>query len=678
MLDTKTVLKESNDSSIKEDAITEKKVVKDLKKQDDVFEYNLDKSTDINKNLNSIFEKIKEKKILVAAFIIILFLVGIFGAVGFYTYSVGMELKAQALPLKAKGQQVYTLFKAQNLPEAEKTLLEVDQDFQVVKQTYSKLSFYNNIPFAKSYYQDGVHGLTATQAGLDAGKKSIQAITPYADVLGFSGTEFTGGTTEDRLKVILDTLDKISPVLDDIGADLTIVTNELNAIDPNRYPEKMNELPIRENIVMIQNLSSGASNALTEYRPVLEELPRVAGAGGETRKYIILFQNDNELRPTGGFLTAYAVINITDGKVEARQSDDIYELDQKFRKSIPIPEELGRYLTTEKYWNLRDMNISPDFKVSMDTFYENYQTVPGEPDEIDGIIAVDTHFLTNLMKVLGPVEVPGYGTFSAENDPRCDCPQIIYVLSEIITKPTPYLREDRKGILGPLMRSLLTKAYGAPKQDWPELFQTGFESIQNKHAQFYFFDEETQNAAELAAVAGRMTPPKNGEDFLGIINANLGGAKSNLFISYDVKQTIAEVPVDGMITKTVEITYKNTHKADNCNLEAGQLCLNSTLRDWTRLYVPQGSELIEAQGFLEEARTYDENGFTVIDGFFTLEPLGSAKLSLTYKVPYDNQDDYVIKLWKQGGIESFESLMDVTGGQEIIEVKKDTTYTTFF
>lgn len=657
----------------------------------DSFEYGMDEtspesvedsSVNISPEKTNKFKQfisgLKQKPALVVVLGIFLLLTLFTTIAGVYTYSVVKELQAQALPLKDKVRTTYDLFKAQNLPEAEKTLNEIDTEFQAVKQTYSKLGFYSYIPIAKNYYADGLHGLNAAQAGLSAGKRSIAAITPYADVLGFSGVEFTGGTTEDRLKVILETLDKVAPILDEISVDLETVKTELAAINPQRYPETVKDIPVRQYVVTAQELSAGAANALVEYRPVIEKLPRVAGAGGETQKYLILFQNDNELRPTGGFLTAYAVINITDGKVEARQSDDIYELDKKFTKKIAIPEELGRYLTTEKYWNLRDMNISPDFKVSMDTFYENYQTVPGEPEKITGIIAVDTHFLTNLMNVLGPVEVPGYGTFSAQNDPRCDCPQIIYVLSEIITRPTPYLREDRKGILGPLMRALLTKAYAAEKQTWPELFKTGFESIQNKHAQFYFFDEETQKAAELAAVAGRMNPPENGEDFLGIINANLAGAKSNLFVTYEVKQVIAEAPVDGMLTKTVEITYKNTHKADNCNLEAGLLCLNSTLKDWTRIYVPQGSELVAAQGFLEEAKVYDENGFTVIDGFFTLEPLGSAKLSFTYKVPYENTADYKVNIWKQGGIESFQSLMDVTGGQEIIEVKKDTAYETFF
>lgn len=650
--------------------------------QDPVDSFNYGTPTEVEtageQTPETIVQKLKRKPVLLALLGTGIFLLLLTTIIGVYTFTVVRQLQAQVTPLRDKAQTVYALFKAQNLPEAEKKLIELETEFQSVKGTYQKLGFYSKIPIANKYYADGLHGFNAAEAGLRAGKKSVAAITPYADVLGFAGAEFTGGTTEDRLKVILSTLEKVSPILDDISMELNTVKSELGSINPNRYPESLRGTPVREYILTAQTLSAGAADGLAEYRPVIEQLPKVAGAGGIRKRYLILFQNDNELRPTGGFLTAYAVINVTDGKVEAEKSDDIYELDKKFKKRIPIPEELGRYLTTEKYFNLRDMNISPDFKVAMDLFFENYKTVDGEPQDIDGIISVDTHFLTNLMNVLGPVEVPGYGTFTAETDPRCDCPQIIYVLSEIITRPVNYVKEDRKGILGPLMRSLLTKAYTAPKQTWPALFQTGFTSIQNRHAQFYFLDAEAQKTAELAQVAGRMTPPENGKDFLGIVNSNLAGAKSNLFVTYDVKQVVASAPVDGMIEKTVVITYKNSRKADNCNLEAGQLCLNSTLKDWTRLYVPQGSELISAEGFLEEAKTYDENGFTVIDGFFTLEPLGSAKLTFTYKVPYENMNDYEVTIWKQGGIEMIPNVMDITGGQEAIEVRKDTNYKTFF
>ncbi len=598
-------------------------------------------------------------------------------SLSFYSFKVLTNLKAQASEAEKTAQAAYANFKNQNLPAAEIELNKLSQQETRIKDTYQRLKIYKFIPVAKNYYLDGEHAFNAAESGLRASLKTVEAITPYADVLGFAGEgTFTGGTAEDRLKLILETIDKISPILDDITAELKTVQTELAQIDPSRYPEKIKNQPIRSYIVTAQNSGQTAIDSITQYRPILEQLPEIMGAKGERKKYLILFQNDNELRPTGGFLTAYATIFIEDGKVLPEKSDDIYELDKKFYKRIPIPEELGKYLTTEKYWHLRDMNISPDFKVSMKQFLEYYLEIPGEPDDIDGVITVDTQFLTKLLDVLGPVEVPGYGVFSAENDSRCDCPQVVYALSEIITRPTPYLRDDRKGILGPMMRAILTKSYGAPKQQWPQLFQIGVSSMEERHLQIYFMDEKAQLAAEAINAAGTMTQAKNA-DFLAIVNANLGGAKSNLFTQYEVSQLVS-APENGQITKEVEITYRNIRKADNCNLEAGLLCLNSTLRDWTRLYLPSGSKLISAQGFTEDAKEYEENGFHVIDGFFILEPLGQAKLKLTYTVPYQDTETYRVKLWKQGGIDPIPTIMDVTGGQEKILVNKDTLYETPF
>lgn len=617
-------------------------------------------------------------RVTAVVFVLLMLVAGAVGAVGYYTYTVALELKTQVDEAEQIGRAAYTNFKTQNLPASQEEIKKLQTKLADIRTTYDKLSFYSSVPIASTYYQDGVHGLNAAEAGLNAGVKAVDAVVPYADLLGFSGEgTFEGGSAENRIKLILETLKQITPIMDEVQADLTIVSNELDQIDPSRYPEEFRGIQVQSQLAEAKTVLSQATELLTNYRPILEKLPEIAGAAGERKKYLILFQNDNELRATGGFLTAYAVVFIEDGVITPEKSDDIYEVDQKFRQRIEIPEQLGRYLTTESYWNLRDMNINPDFKESMDTFYEYYSEIPGEPSDIDGIIAVDTHVLTELVDIVGPVEIPGYGTFTAEDDARCDCPQIIYILSEIITRPTPYLREDRKGILAPLMQGTLAKLYSSPRTYMADLFDMGLRSVNGRHIQVYFFDEDHQQAAEAINAAGRMTPPEEGTDFLAIVNSNLGGAKSNLFIDYGVVQEVL-APEAGMIEKTVEVTYKNNRAGDNCNLEAGLLCLNSTNRDWTRMYVPLGSELVDAQGFNEDAQVYEENGLTVIEGFFILEPNSQAKVRVTYKVPYSDQDEYRVQLWKQGGVNPFPTIMNVTGGEEEVLVDRDVLYKTPF
>jgi len=620
----------------------------------------------------SFWPKKKSRRILLILLLIVALFLGMIGVLATHTLSVSREMITVGNELKWNAQSAYDNFKAQNLPEAEINIVKAKENLDKLNQSYNKLGIYQKIPVFNKYYQDGIYGLAAANHGLEAAVVSVKAITPYADILGFEGEgTFAGGTTEDRIGVMLQTLEKITPELDQIEEQLTLVNDNLSKIDASRYPEKVKDVEIRNLLLTSQESVDQAISIFSQFRPVIEQLPRIAGSQGEKMKYLVLFQNNNELRPTGGFLTAYSIVTIENGKITPEKSDDIYELDQKFSGRIEIPESLGRYLTTEKYWHLRDMNISPDFKESMTTFYEHYQTVRGEPNDINGIISVDTQVLTRLLEILGPVEIPGYGTFSAQIDSRCDCPQVVYALSEIITRPTPYLREDRKGILGPMMKSILQKTYDAPKQHWPQLFGLIWETVQGRNLQMYFIDEQTQLAAENANAAGRLIHPAN-SDFLAIVDANLGGAKSNLFTEYEVQHQV-EGPTDGYITNNLEITYKNTRKADNCNLEAGLLCLNAPAPTWNRLYLPAGSEIVNTQGFNQDPNLYEELGFQVIDGFFRLDPLGVAKIRVSYKVPY-SEENYQLKVWKQGGVKPFKMLVDVNGNQSELLINSDQTF----
>ena len=658
-----------------------------------------------NKNkknkLMSTYEKFLPElwqKILFWVLSVLLILVGFVSALGVSLFLTLKTVQADGMNLLVSLQESKYLLSQQNLPELNNKLSEVKDKYQKFSDDYQNLTNWSFLPSVGKYISDGQILLVAGEHGLAAGQELITAVLPYADLLGFAGEgSFEGGTTEDRIKLIIETLGEITPSLEVINTELTTVEVELAKIDPNHYPEKMKDywlfnlatvfkselknyadFPLRQTVKEYLGLADEMITTFRDYRPMIELLPEILGGDGETRKYLVLFQNDNELRPTGGFLTAYAIINVQDGKIVPEKSDDIYELDQKFNKKIEIPEVLGKYLTTEKYWHLRDMNIDPDFKDSMTTFLSYYSTVSGEPEDIDAIVAIDTKVLTDLIDVLGPVEVPGYGTFSTELDGKYHAPQIVIALSEIITKPTAYIRNDRKGVLGPMMSAILSKAYSAPKEQMADLVQAMLADLEGRHIQVYFLDEEIQAAAEKVEIAGRMIAPVGTEtDFLAIVDANLGGAKSNLFINYGVVNE-TEAPENGVLSKKVTITYQNTQAGDNCDLEAGQLCLNATNNDWQRIYLPAGAKLVKAQGYQNTPSVTEENGLTVIDGYFALAPEKTAKIVLEYTIPYTNDSQYNLEVWKQGGVDEIEFLMSVNGGEEEIKVVGDTLYSAEF
>ena len=560
-------------------------------------------------------------------------------------------------------QAISIAFQNQDLDQAGAKIASAKEEMKTARKRFSWLIWSKFIPFFGGYYRDVDHLFQAGLAGLDAGDVLIEAIKPYADVIGFEGGEgMEAQTAEEKVVFIVQTLEKISPQLDDINQHLNIVKDEVMAINPRRYPKKFRGKEIRDQIITLQETVTNLSDSFIQLKPALTILPQLLGEPDE-KHYLLLFQNDAELRPTGGFMTAYAILKVHRGKFTPLVSEDIYTLDARFNKRIPAPEPIEKYLPLVYYWNLRDMNLSPDFKISMDQFGENYLKTSAAI-QVDGIIAIDTTLPVELLKILGPVGVAEWGTFSAEEDPRCNCPQVIYELERLITKPVGEVRTDRKAVLGPLMHSILLNIMGSPRKLWPKFFNVGIKAIREKHLMLYFFDEEGQQAAEAFKAAGRIE--ETDADYLHINDCNFAGAKSNMFIKENVFQEI-EIAGDGSVTKTLTIDYKNPEPASDCNLERGNLCLNGPYRNWFRIYTPQGSELLESTGSETEMEVYEEFGKTVFAGFFgdkhPLRPEGSAKVVLKYKLPFqvDKSKDYKLFIQKQPGTYGYEYVINVNG-----------------
>jgi hypothetical protein len=151
---------------------------------------------------------------------------------------------------------------------------------------------------------------------------------------------------------------------------------------------------------------------------------------------------------------------------------------------------------------------------------------------------------------------------------------------------------------------------------------------------------------------------------------NFAGAKSNLFIDEEI---ISETEFgNGEIKRTVKMTFKNPYEHSDCNLERGGLCLNATLRNWIRFYVPEGSKLVSFKGSQTKTLTYDELGKTVFEGFMTVNPKGSAEVTIEYTLPSSiTEKDYKLLIQKQPGVE--KQTLDVTvDGKKEFEGKFNT------
>lgn len=602
---------------------------------------------------------------LFAFFFFLLAILSWLGIVGYQTYRVGQSAAVHA-------KAAMGAFETRDLALAKTELAATKTDLDQTQANWRGVKPLSYIPLFGLYLRDVDMALNAAHIGTEVGDMIIAAIEPYADIMGFSGTateDLALSTAEDRIIFVAETVEKLAPEMDKISAKLGEMNTFVQSINENRYPRQLAGREVRSQIASLKTAVKSTATSLQDFQPIVKLLPDLLG-NPDPRTYLIMFQNDAELRPTGGFLTAYATMKITKGKIEPGVSEDIYTLDAGFKKKVPAPDPIKKYLPLVYNWNLRDMNLSPDFKVSMDTFTTHMRDSSAEP-EYDALIAIDTQVPVRILEVLGPIGVSGYGgKFSAEIDPRCDCPQVIYELENIITRPTYEIREGRKSILGPLMNSMLANMMGSPKAKWAEFFNIFTESIRQKHLLMYFKDETRQSAAEVLGAAGRISEYDG--DYLHINDTNFAGAKSNMFVENEVQNDVT-IESDGSVTHKLTLTYKNPRAGDNCNLEAGQLCLNGLLRDWIRIYVPQGATLKAGRGFESDMATGEDLGKTVLEGFFTLAPQSVKKLEVEYTVPAGHVDgDYKLLVQKQPGTKVVKHTVTVGGGKpKVFQIDSD-------
>lgn len=566
------------------------------------------------------------------------------------------QIYQEAKNASSHGKALSAAYKSQNLDTMRSETGELKSSVQTISFWSNFLVWTSVIPVVGGYYQDFKGFTNAGVEELTALKTILDSLDPYKNELGFTGQ---AGADQDRVSQGIKILEKSLPSLDKVAPNIHKAADDVSNIDTNKYPENLKGAPIRKYLTTARNFIIGADIVLKDNRTALEIAPNALGQNGE-KNYLLLFQNDKEIRSTGGFLTAYATLNINKGKISATGSDDIYRLDEKLIEvcnkkvcgDVKPPKQIVKYLPEADgrprgTWSMRDSNTSPDVATSAVQFEKLYSLI-GQTNNFDGIIFIDTQVVEELIAVTGPIEVLGT-TYSAQTDQRCNCPNVIYELerySEVAQKG----ENDRKAVLGVLMQQILGKLVGAEIGKMPAFIETVTNLANDKEVLFYMHDAKVQAALAKLNWTGEIKS-YNG-DYLHINDNNFAGGKSNLYVEQTVTQEISKDKAG--IKKKLTIEYKNPQKFNTW--------LNGINRDYVRIYVPKGSKLTSSKGSTEPVTTIDDDlGKTVFEAFMIVRPENSVKLELEYTSPYQPQGDYNILIQKQPGAKDFRYVIKSGG-----------------
>src|SRR5690606_19883658 len=135
----------------------------------------------------------------------------------------------------------------------------------------------------------------------------------------------------------------------------------------------------------------------------LLQAPYALGVNGAPQTYLIVLQNEDELRPTGGFISAIGEARFVQGRLESLNFEDSYVVDNFSAPLISPPPSLNEIMLAER-WLLRDANWSPDGTTTFNTIQSIYENQTGRT--IDGVIMLNQEAVVRLVEALEPLTLP--------------------------------------------------------------------------------------------------------------------------------------------------------------------------------------------------------------------------------------------------------------------------------
>lgn len=349
---------------------------------------------------------------------------------------------------------------------------------------------------------------------------------------------------------------------------------ELSAIDiktiPAEYQQSFGDFKV---------LFGTFVNDMNDLNHLIETLELVLGS--ETlKRYLVVFQNQHELRPTGGFMGSFAIVDFQKGKlvnveVPGGGTYDVRgQLPEYVKPPLPLQLVNGR-------WEFQDANWFPDFSASAQKIAWFFDHARGTT--VDGVIAVNASVLERLVGVLGTVTDEEYAITLTPGS-------AITTLQDVVETAGAEKNTQPKAAVGALFEEVLTRMSTVSQGDLVRLLSAFHEAAEEKEIQVYANDEKVQQELRRFGWTGEVLPVDTTKsDYLMVVFANVQGQKTDAKITQTVSHEVT-VAEDGSVVDTVRI------RRDHAGTP-GERFYGGKNIGYVRVYVPRGATLMDAGGF---------------------------------------------------------------------------------
>ena len=373
----------------------------------------------------------------------------------------------------------------------------------------------------------------------------------------------------------------VPQIFRNISSELSQAQQEITQANSNLGQVNQNNVPSgsRETFVQLKDQLSNGQTALDNLSQIFNLAQNLLLG---QKNILVVFENNNELRATGGFMGTYGNLSLNNGSLTKITVSSIYDLDGQLTDVIKPPKPI---LNVSDRWYLRDSNWFADFPTSAKTITNFYEKEGGQTPDM--VIALTPNLIIDWLKLTGPITLPKYNlTLTADN--FVEQTQVNTTMDDSLPTNSP------KQLLADLVPVLIQKMSQLDKSQWPQIIQSIQDNLNNKQIVIYSRDQNTQAQLQAFDWTGNLSPTDR--DYLSIVSSNLDGTKTDLFVTQQANLTTSIAP-DGSVTNELDITRTNTlPKLDYTNNLS-----------YLRIYVPLGSKLVSDIGFDYKNLEYPPN-----------------------------------------------------------------------
>ncbi len=519
------------------------------------------------------------------------------------------------------------------------------------------------LPRVGPVFSNAAELMEIADAGSEAGVYAVQSLSPAMTIMRTENT-----TGQSRIPQILN-------VVNEAEADLFRASQAIDRLAAARADmTDVDKLP-----GSIANLITMLDAELPMAQDVIQMslvLPEIMGIEGR-RTYLIIAQNEDEMRPTGGFISGAGLLVVENGQIVSITFSDANTVDafnQPGKLYGEPPQPFTDYMGMDIFL-FRDTNFWPDFPVSAEKAMELYTY--GQDVPVDGAIAINQQFVRLLLRGIGPVYVP-------ELDRNVNANSVIEQMRAEWGPGNDTSNawvSDRKAFMGPLASAIQTKLENSMATlDPVNLLRQVQAAADQRHMQIYMRDPQV--AAVLAATGWDGNQALNaGTDYLLVIDSSFGFNKVSAAIEMETAYDVVLTEANGG-QATVTLTYNHVFPAvsdqEPCTHGTSYFegiryedLINDCYWNYIRLYTTPGSQLIQSTNhplsadFLMSGVSWNGDAKVVSDeatpfsvfANFLLIPQGqTVTTNFTYQLPESivhrdgGKNHYILEIHKQAGV----------------------------